>query len=514
VHPNQNTVTVDAVDPGVFTPVVGAPTSDAFTVNATLGATAVDDGTPVTVDAQVASASTAETTVLLDLVVDGDVVETEQVAVGPGANETANFTNAFDPGRYDVAVSGAHAGTLTVRDVTAPVPDAVTRGDRWIGHAIEFDASGSSDDVGVVTYEWNFGDGATATGETASHTYWRVGTYAVTVRVTDAAGNAETLTKDIHVWWPPSTGSASTSASAEPRVEVERHGDSRAMVAVTNAVTEPNVSAEFGFGPADAQMQLERIQFATTDRSTFQVAVDQTAGAPHGVPAWNHSGHAAFGYFVVEAPDGSVGPVTHRFSVSTTALDARGLEPADVVLYHFVDDEWVALETRATGLQDGAATFAAETPSLSVFAVGTTYPEMEVTERTLATTELTTGDALEVTTSLSNEGSADGEHVVELALDGRVVETERVVVAAGASETVTLTHALDRAGAYDVSLDGESVGTVHVTDPAPTTTLADAADEEPAADRPDDPGTGTSLAGVLLFALGALIAGYLLFRQQ
>ena len=49
-----------------------------------------------------------------------------------------------------------------------------------------FDASSSFDlDGSIVSYEWDFGDGSVATGETASHTYDLTGAYEVTLIVTD-----------------------------------------------------------------------------------------------------------------------------------------------------------------------------------------------------------------------------------------------------------------------------------------------------------------------------------------
>ncbi|MEP6731250.1 MAG: PKD domain-containing protein [bacterium] len=49
------------------------------------------------------------------------------------------------------------------------------------------DAS-TSTTTGSATYAWTFGDGATASGKTTSHSYASPGTYAVTLTVTDANG--------------------------------------------------------------------------------------------------------------------------------------------------------------------------------------------------------------------------------------------------------------------------------------------------------------------------------------
>ncbi len=60
-----------------------------------------------------------------------------------------------------------------------------------------FNGSTSTDDVGIVSYSWTFGDGSTGTGVTPSHTYAAGGSYQVTLTVADAGGLTSAATRTV-----------------------------------------------------------------------------------------------------------------------------------------------------------------------------------------------------------------------------------------------------------------------------------------------------------------------------
>ncbi|MXX59828.1 MAG: DNRLRE domain-containing protein [Rhodothermaceae bacterium] len=65
---------------------------------------------------------------------------------------------------------------------------------------VQFDASASTDVDGViVAYDWDFGDGNSGSGETASHTYASFGRYAAKLKVTDDFGATGLAEKTIAV---------------------------------------------------------------------------------------------------------------------------------------------------------------------------------------------------------------------------------------------------------------------------------------------------------------------------
>jgi PKD repeat protein len=54
----------------------------------------------------------------------------------------------------------------------------------------------------IVSYKWTFGDGATATGVTVSHTYTKAATFNVTLTVTDDSGHTASTSQEVTVAEP------------------------------------------------------------------------------------------------------------------------------------------------------------------------------------------------------------------------------------------------------------------------------------------------------------------------
>ena len=72
-----------------------------------------------------------------------------------------------------------------------------------VNETITFDASASYDPDGtVVSYAWDFGDGTTSTGITATHSYATEGSYTVTLQVTDNDGFSDDARAIIFAYGP------------------------------------------------------------------------------------------------------------------------------------------------------------------------------------------------------------------------------------------------------------------------------------------------------------------------
>jgi PKD repeat protein len=128
----------------------------------------------------------------------------DSVQVGSQANITVTTDS-------DHAIVAVFTPIDDIMDDQPPIAEA--GGDQTVAENTEvtFDATASSDNIGIVEYYWNFGDGTTDTGVTCTHSYTTAGSYIVTLTVIDAAEQSDVDTLQVTVssddaipgfeWW-------------------------------------------------------------------------------------------------------------------------------------------------------------------------------------------------------------------------------------------------------------------------------------------------------------------------
>jgi PKD repeat protein len=123
------------------------------------------------------------------------VVEIQATPGGPSTN--FNYANAVT---RSVSIRLVPPGVILppngtpVASFTYSPSSPITRMD------VTFDASLSSDSDGkIVSYVWNFGDGSSDDGMVVKHDFKVMGTYTVTLTVTDDRGQSASLSKEVSV---------------------------------------------------------------------------------------------------------------------------------------------------------------------------------------------------------------------------------------------------------------------------------------------------------------------------
>ncbi len=132
---------------------------------------------------------------------------------GDGTNANGpSVPHAYSaPGSYNVTLTvtddqgqvNSANQVITISDPPPPsqppVPAISGPTQATAGQVVTFDGSGSQSSNPISSYTWDFGDGNTATGPQATHTYNQDGTFTVSLTVTDNQGQQASTTQTIKV---------------------------------------------------------------------------------------------------------------------------------------------------------------------------------------------------------------------------------------------------------------------------------------------------------------------------
>jgi PKD repeat protein len=266
-------VQIRLLPPGVVLPPNGAPTAD-FNISGpmVIGSTVTFDATPSTdPDGSIVSYAW----IFGDGTTGSGKVVTHSYSASGSYNITLTVTD-------DRGVSVSTTKSATIGDTTAPTATLTfSPSAPKAGESVFFNGQRSTPANGryITDYRWDFGDGGSGSGETASHTYAAAGTYVVTLVVTDDIGKTGAASSTVAV-----TGAAAPTASfvyspTGVTVGLEVRFDAAASTAPTGR-TITTWAWNFGDGNTETETNPNvRHTFTATGNYIVRLTVTDSTGA-------------------------------------------------------------------------------------------------------------------------------------------------------------------------------------------------------------------------------------------
>jgi PKD repeat protein len=214
------------------------------------------------------------------------------------------------------ACGGSNGGDVTGPPGTTNTPPTANFGFQCTGLSCTFTDSSSDAESSITAWQWQFGDGGTATDRNPTHGYAAAGSYSAMLTVTDSAGATDSIAKTVQVTAPtaelactnaaaPGTATtcvitlpeqASVKAVVTDSTACQAVGDLFAFTApvadtlTTDGCTAPvGTQVELASAPAGTQITFEFIGGLTQYSSAIQVTgqypewhlgIEDAVGAP------------------------------------------------------------------------------------------------------------------------------------------------------------------------------------------------------------------------------------------
>jgi PKD repeat protein len=375
---------------------------------------------------------------------DGDIVGYDwdwgDGAVGSGITVTHAYAQA-----------GAYTVTLTVTDdeglsdvATHPVqiqqpPTAVIGGPTTaaISQTLQFDASHSSDDGEIVSYDWDLGDGGLSSGITVTHAYTPTGIYTVTLTVTDDDGLTDQAKHAVRIGLPPTAvicGPPRAVVSRTVRFDGSGSSDSDGQVVGYGwDLGDGALASGITITHAYTQAGVYTMTLTVTDDDGLNGEMRQTIQINEPGP--------------VNTPPTAVicGPTTGAVS-QTLQFDGRS-SADDVQVVGYAWDFGDGMMEQGITTTHAYTQTGAYTVTLTVTdGGGLTDAATHTVQIGLAPTAVITGPttaAVSQTVQFDGSGSSD---------DGQVVDYAWVFGDGSAGQGITTTHAYTQTGVYTVTL--------------------------------------------------------------
>ncbi|MFW5903200.1 MAG: CARDB domain-containing protein [Halolamina sp.] len=193
----------------------------------------------------------------------------------------------------------------------------------------------------------------------------------------------------------------------------------------------------------DSEFELARVDPAGTDPAVANVT--------------DATGMAALGAVEVTAnEDDPVERVRLDLRAADDYLAANDAAGENLAVYRYDGETWHRLAVEHSSTEDGSVLTVA-TEASGTIVVGTPTAAFDVTATRVNQSEISAGDAVAVTATITNRGAANGTATVPLSLDGTTVDQQTLALGPNESTNVTFTRQLDERGDRTLAI-GDSTG--------------------------------------------------------
>ncbi len=161
-----------------------------------------------------------------------------------------------------------------------------------VGEPVTFNASVSTPNGGTITkHEWDFGDSENATGKIVTHNYTNLGTYTVTLNVTDSEGLWDIEQKQIQVVQPYGPKAEFTATPETTTVSESVKFDASASLSGWNGTHEmPITEYRWDFGDSNQTTTFTPVVYHSFSSSGIYY-VTLTVYAPRATPETDATTH-------------------------------------------------------------------------------------------------------------------------------------------------------------------------------------------------------------------------------
>lgn len=429
---------------------------------------------------------------------DFDTVGSNEYVAKYDPPESGEYTMALDSLTDTSGNTGEQSLDRTF-DASRTEPEAAIGIDFGASSSFNISFDGGQSRGERLSYRWDFGDRTTADGEQVSHEFVP-GVYDVKLTVTDELGNSGTDVVELNLTGGLDDDDVRTPDGRpdDPTVLVTR-GEPPTSPTALASVTGARAGATVDIGTADSSepalvteqtVALDAIAVTPTINTSFSVAL--TAIATGGVADAAGGGKTVVGGFSLlgDFARPEVERARLTFSVDTGTLERRGISPESIELHSDSEGEWRPVETSRVAQMNDTVQFRSTVQEFSRFAVvgsadpeqtgdtdeeangtdgdssageGTQTDDITVTDATVMPTEIESGEFVQVTATVENQGERTVQFRPALEVDGSVAAFGNTTeIDPSSTENVFFNSSLDGTGNVTVGVNGTEAGVVRI----------------------------------------------------